>query len=119
MIQYSWVIKNVSANEDEMGILLEKIANGINAGMTLCASVGCECVVQAGVETKHETASMIGTYIHTGPRWRNIISSLDGKTVKVDVYVEGPVYGHEIAGAERALKGLNLPLFALRSGSNI
>lgn len=117
MIQYSWVMKNVP--DEGRGDLIKNIASALNQGFTLCASVGCDCVVQNDGEVLHEEVEAAGTLIHSGPRWRSLVSSLGEGTVKIDIYIEAPVYGHEVAEAEARLRKFNHPLFVVRTGGSI
>jgi len=113
MLYYSWIIKDATDPS-----LKSKIIDSINDSINLCASVGCSCITGGEEEEKHLLEKNTFTHIHSGPHWRIIIIDMPNRSIKIDFYIDSPIFGHELYKVEQSIKSFNLPTFLVRSGEN-
>mgnify|MGYP003348644136 CR=1 FL=1 len=90
-------------------------------GVQTCAlpifSVACGCLIE-GNEEKCSSEELSIAKVDTGPKWSLISTTISPEMMKVDIYLQPPVYEHEFFGINQALNTLKRPVYPANRGVN-
>ena len=112
----SWV---VTAPQHEHFPTRDKFSEIICQHLNLCISVGCGCIVDGNDELCNDE-SIQNIKRDFGPRWSVVATSLTNNQLKIDAYIEPPVYEHEIYNLRMAIKNnIYRPVNHLDNGVNL